>query len=498
MTARPFQALNILGVLILTVYGFLSFSLILDWPPPWPDESQFAEPAYTLSQTGHLQSSLVPGLGQHVYWQPPGYFIFLAVVIRIVGFDLIALRAASIILGGLILILVYMMTRHLSGSKGAALFAMCLLAINPHFVTYVKLVRMDGLSVFLQLAGVFLVVSGRSARSPARCVASGTLLAAAAFTHPLGIIGWIVGVLHIVLHDSLSRPARFRALSLFLAPSLVAGAAYMWYATLNQTQWQEQLFMQFRRKARPPWESLYNLILRYRTLPLFVLVAVWGITAWIKSRLWRRSAGYRTLGIAAGVALVAVSCTFELPYHVYLLPWLSIAIALAILEWRPRWNPIHRRMVFMMLVLVGVNLSGYSLFFIYRFHWSESPPPPYGEFYARVSEHLPFGAQTLLYGYPDGFWALRKERPDLRTYEGVVFNEDQRRQLSGKIDAAVIARVFDPVEDSLSLFADVSRILGSPLRGKGLTVSSVGSMVRYHPSAWIIRWEASGNTDGVK
>gem|GEM_PF-2528700 len=489
---------SVFGGLILAVYGFLSFSLILDWPPPWPDESQFAEPAHILSQTGHLQSSLMLGMEQHVYWQPPGYFMFLAAMMKVVAFDLIALRTISVILGGLILILVYLITRRLSGDRGIAFFAMCLLAINPHFVTYVKLVRMDGLTVLLQLGGVFVMLSGRSAQSPARCVTTGTLLAAATFTHPLGLIGWTACVLHILLHNPLSRAERFRAFCLFLVPTFVAGGAYLWYASLDQTQWREQLIMQFQRKSRPPWESLYNMIIRYRTLPFFVVLAAGGITAWAKLRLWRRSPGHRTLGMAAALALFAVSFTFELPYHVYLLPWVSIAIGLALQEWRHLWSPVHRRMVFIMLLLVGINLLAYSLFFIYRFHWCESPPPPYGIFYARVAEHLPCGAQTLLYGYPDGFWALRTLRPDLRVYEGVVFNEDQRRQLARSIDVALIARAFDPVEDSLSLFADVRRILGTPLQGKGVTISSVGSMVRYHPSAWIICCQVPLKREGAK
>jgi hypothetical protein len=483
---------SVSALLVLAAYGFLSLSLISDWPPAWPDESQFAEAARVLSQTGHLQSSLIPGMQEHVYWQPPVYFIFLAAMLRVVEFDLIALRAISIIIGALILILVYATTRRLSTNKGIAVFAMCLLAINPNFVTYIKLVRMDGLSVLLQLTGVLIMLTGRSSQSATRCVASGTLTAAAVLTHPLGIIGGTVCAVHILFSDTLSRAGRVRALGLLLLPFLVAGGAYAWYAARDFPQWREQMLMQFQRKTRSPCESLYNMIIRYRTLPLFALLAAWSIAAWVKSRLWRRSARHRTLGLAAGVALLAVSFTFELSYHVHLLPWLSIAMALAILEWLPRWNPVQRGAVFVMLALVGINLCSYSLYFIHWFHWGDSPPPSYETFYADVAEHIPRGAQTLLYGYPDGYWALLALRPDLQLREAVVFNEHQRHLLANSVTSAVIARAFDPVEDSLSLFSDVRRILGSPLQGEGVTVNSVGSMVRYHPSAWVITWEAPG------
>jgi hypothetical protein len=39
---------TILVCLILSLYAALSFSLLLDWPPPWPDESHFAEPAHVV------------------------------------------------------------------------------------------------------------------------------------------------------------------------------------------------------------------------------------------------------------------------------------------------------------------------------------------------------------------------------------------------------------------------------------------------------------------
>jgi 4-amino-4-deoxy-L-arabinose transferase-like glycosyltransferase len=483
------------NAMILVLYGLVSYLLIVVWPPPWPDEVFFAEPARVLSETGNLSSNVILGMQGHVYWQPPGFFLFLAVVIRVVGFDLVALRMVSIFLGGLILLVVYGIARRITPRWEVASLAMGLLAINPNFVTYIKLVRMDGLCVLLQMTALLLVLGGKT-QSRSRLFVVGALLAGAVMTHPLGAIGYFIVMYHLMHGSPLTLTRRWGDLCVMLIPLAVALVFYGLYVLQDLGAFESQMAMQFQRKVQTVWQSCCHFVVRYRSLPLFPVVVIAASIIWIRRRLWQSSAAHNTLAVGLCFATAIVAMTFILTYHVYLLPLASVALALTVEDiWRERSTPMMQGTI-ILLLLLAVNFIGHAGYLTNLYHRSSSAPLKCDELFMQVSAKLPQNSTVLLLGYPDGYWYLDKYRPDLMLSEGVAFSQKERLSLRSGCSHAVIGRAFEPRGDSIGLFADMKQLLLlDDIRDRYTILATFGESRMFFPSAWVIALKDSVSSD---
>jgi 4-amino-4-deoxy-L-arabinose transferase-like glycosyltransferase len=101
-------------LVVLTLVAALP--LLTKYPNPGGDEPGFIDPAATLATSGRLATSLyrdmLPGMTDHIYWQPPFYFIALAGWFRLVGVGLVQARLFSLGCGIGIVLLVYDLSRN--------------------------------------------------------------------------------------------------------------------------------------------------------------------------------------------------------------------------------------------------------------------------------------------------------------------------------------------------------------------------------------------------
>jgi hypothetical protein len=475
------------GALLVAVYLGSTVPLLQDWPPPWPDESHFAEPAAVLARTGTLHSEFIPAFSREILWQPPGYFHVLAAVIPVVGFDFAHLRMVSIVTGGLLCLVVWSLGMATGRRWGVALLAAGLLAVNPNFTTYIKLIRMDGLCMLLQAVGMLVLIRAQDVRrSWVVLPAAGMAFAAGILVHPLGVLGLSAGAIYILQLPAITRGERVRALGLLVIPTLCSLAYWFLFVVRDHGAFVEQMRMQFGRKSRPPWESIANCVQRYRSIPAFAFFVLVTIVTWVRGRLWRRSAAYAAVGGAAVLSTIVVALAFELQYHIFMLPWLSLCGALGIAD---AWDKAGRRgrmVVAGVVAAVLINLLAYPLVIYATLHTVDPVPEPAANVYERAGRVLPEGASVLLCGYPDGYWLLRERRPDLRLLGGIAFSPSDRSDLREAAEYAVVARSFDPLADSVALFRDLQTLLAVTPAAWDI-VAREGTLLRYHPSLWVLR-----------
>ncbi len=215
--------------LVLLVHICISASLFLHWPPPMADEEMFADASRMILEEGCLRSTLVIGLERHVYWQPPFYFLCSAAVILVGGFDLVALRLFSLLIGAAIIVLVYRLGKMLVEERYVRL-GVILLACNPHFVDYVRYARMDGLCVLLMLAALLVYEHTMITEEQKGYVVCGLLLGLAILTHPLGLIAVLVVFLHVWIFRNLGSTPLSKRFLFLISPivlCLLAWGAYI-------------------------------------------------------------------------------------------------------------------------------------------------------------------------------------------------------------------------------------------------------------------------------
>jgi 4-amino-4-deoxy-L-arabinose transferase-like glycosyltransferase len=170
---------------------------------PWVDEAWFTGPALDLATHGrfgtpvleptgsHLTlfkpGAVLSGINQHTYWIMPLYPLTLAAWGKLFGFSVFSMRVPSVFWGLLLLGSVWIMTRRLGGSEGAAALATAVLALEFGFVDAGSDGRMDMMSAALGFAGLTAYLSLRERGLVRAALVGHALCAAALFTHPNGM-----------------------------------------------------------------------------------------------------------------------------------------------------------------------------------------------------------------------------------------------------------------------------------------------------------------------
>jgi 4-amino-4-deoxy-L-arabinose transferase-like glycosyltransferase len=434
-------------ILVEVIYLIISFSLFLSWPLFWPDEVHFADVARTFSEHGYLGTDLIKGMETHVYWQPPLYFIVSAAVIAIGGFDIGVLRFLSILIGCGILLLIFLLGTRVMEDSLVPKVGMLLLALNPNFVDYVKLARMDGLCVFFLLLVVLLFVRWLQGGGIRTVLASGVFLALAVLTHVMGFIGAIGIVLYLFLFGRRPRIVRVKQLGIILLPLAVALGLWGVYVFQDPGSFLRQMEYQFLRKSPVSQFSWVHFIERYRTIPLFLPVLIAGTVY-----LWRRAVGEKSetlcfLTVMLLASFLIVGFSFELPYHLYYLPYGSLAISVLLTAALKSSRSVHKSGSFIAGGILMANFLMYFAYFNFTLHVVLPRETDYKEFTTQIANVLPLQTKVFLYGYPSAFWGLRPKHKGLSFVEGVFLDQEKAGDVITGVDYVIFTRAFDPRKD---------------------------------------------------
>ena len=194
------------------------------------NEALFADPAYRLIQRGCLCTTVIEstgfwlaGVDRHTYWILPFHPLVQSVWYRIFGFSLWTMRTLSIAAGALALGAWFVIVRRLAGVR-AALLAALLIGVDYRFVQASASGRMDMLCAALGTLAACVYVVMRERNLKAAVLAAHTLVAAACFTHPCGLLAF-AGLLAIMWWLDRAE-LKIGILALASVPYLLAGMLY--------------------------------------------------------------------------------------------------------------------------------------------------------------------------------------------------------------------------------------------------------------------------------
>ena len=481
------------SLFVLLLYFSFSFSLLLAWPPPMIDEGLFGSTAKTLLAEGHLGTSLVAGLEDYVYWQPPVYFFVLAGVISIGGYSLVALRIFSILLGGCALLLVFILGLRFA-HRAAARMGMLLLACDPKFVNSVKYARMDGLCVVLMLAALLVFVRPVFEDRRWNFLAAGFLCALAVFTHPLGVIAPLSLCAYIVTRTSIDWRERLRQVFLVLVPVIVGGILWGAYILQHTDSFVEQITYQLSRKDRPLVLTIANFIRQYRHFPFVLLLPLLGL--WFVVVKSVRQRGIATLvALFLGIAFLLVVPKFENPYHVYLAPIGAIASGMLLTGLWERKGRLPRFLGTSMWSATMLNAAAVFGYLFIQFHAQLGFNSTYDRFCDEVANRIPANAAVCAWGTPCVYWRLQEDRHDIKYLDAAFLDSAKANAVIQRSNYAVLTRAFNVSEDEAGMkkqresFKELSRRNGFRL----LPVALVGEKNSYEYSAEIFRVTKVGN-----
>ena len=260
----------------LVIYMGLAV-LLANVRPPQSDEGHFAEGAMELATTGRLitptWTEWLPTLNRHVYAAMPLYFVSLAAWFRVFGIGMLSMRYFSVLWGVALVFSYFVLVKKLSQGRRTAFIALALMALNYDLINLTT-ARYDGMAAALSAIGLAAYATLREHHLSLALFTANACMAAAAMTHPYGVLGF--GYL-LILFLSLDR-MRFRPSYLAVAaiPYIIALVGWGLYISQDVGIFKSQFFT----NAQPHKTSLLH--------PLSLLVSE------LHDRYWVLFAGMRS------------------------------------------------------------------------------------------------------------------------------------------------------------------------------------------------------------
>jgi 4-amino-4-deoxy-L-arabinose transferase-like glycosyltransferase len=420
-------------VLALTIaslawFAFFAKALLLKYPLVWPDEAFFANPAINLLHHGRMSTDLLdgtlPGIGQHTYWMPPLYFLYIASVFRFTGPGLVPLRLASTAAALAVLVLTYLLAVRSGLGRWLSLLPVSLVAIDVVFLRGALTGRMDMLTLFFILLSLWLATKSAA---PWNSFLTGIVCALAALTHPVGAVAPVAVVAWRLLQRETRMPRSFLPL---LIGILIPFLPWLAYILVDPQSFMGQFGAQLARKSARhaslsfPIYSFFNLIAEYAFKGRNLIDFIWVLPLWFvgmaglgDTELNLRpddSLARRSLLLLCGFQALTIAVILwgsETWYTVYVIPVTAIGLCHLLNNGRSVKSLGSERAVITAVVLVWISVVlcsnlqhasrlDYLQNVVYR---SETD---YSDWSSQISGKIPPGSKVLLSIIPDPYFGL--------------------------------------------------------------------------------------------
>ena len=232
-SGSQFRCIWLLFASIAVVFGACA-AITLFTKLPLRDEGVYGTFGWNLLLHGRMANPVLDasqphwaGVDRADFWSMPLHPVLQAAWYRLFGFSLTSDRSLSLLMGLAGLIAFFRIVRRICGDR-AALLASAFVTLDRNFVLSAAIGRPDMMSLAFALAAYDLYLSLRS-RNLSAAIALGSLCATLSFfTHPVGGVCGMVGLLYLALHyDRRSlRPVHGLLAALPLAAGAGAYAAY--------------------------------------------------------------------------------------------------------------------------------------------------------------------------------------------------------------------------------------------------------------------------------
>jgi hypothetical protein len=334
---------------------------------PSCDEAWFAGAAWSLAFRGSMGTPLLVGdrlglhgLAQRTYWIMPLHPVTLAGWYRLVGFSLFTSRLYSVLWGLIALWALWWIVRELTGKLSVSLFASALAGVDYAFLRGASDTRMDMMTLALGLLGLAAYLKWSQDRPRWAIFLSESFIVAGLFTHPNGMLAFLLLHAYILWKDR--HLITWRNCLLAITPYLVAGLGWGLYLWPHPEDLIAQMAYNSRGRGSllsKPWLIPGNgfksvlltsfgfgvawagPIVRLKAIILALYLISWISALAIPSL--RKSAGTRPLFFAALIVFLGLSAQISFngnDYVIYLIPWFAslLAISLDRVLQQPRWH----------------------------------------------------------------------------------------------------------------------------------------------------------------
>jgi hypothetical protein len=239
---------------VISVYALVTLPILLTFPPPWPDEVILYSPAAALARGQGMGTAVLtgflPGIDHYTYWQPPGYFFFLSLALRLVApaHHFVAMRLFSWLLGVVALWRGAAILKRLAVGPGPAFVSLAVLATQVSFIQAANVGRMEMLTLASTLAALNCYLAYREKRRWRSLAEAGFLAGLAMLCHPAGILVPAVMVAHEVAAPR-SGGKGVKEVLAFLGCVLVAFLPWFAYIAQAPGLFSTQMLAQSVRKS---------------------------------------------------------------------------------------------------------------------------------------------------------------------------------------------------------------------------------------------------------
>jgi len=470
-------------VACILLYLLISVSLFKVFPPPWPDEVIFAVPANSLFETGELRTPVVIGLEHHTFWMPPAYFVVLGSFFRVFGFSLEAMRAFSVLCGTTVLILTYLLCRQMKLSFPFLALAMVLVVVDPFFLRYSKMGRMDSFCLIWILSTLVTDLAWLETRKRGWSIVSVLCSVLAAASHPVGL----TAPAGLFLQRLVQRRREGIGLLSLMAPVIgvvILCMCLSFYWSHDLVAFQAQMQYQFTKKlGQWPIQSLVNWVTRYRSLPpvLFVTVSCLFYEAAKNAQVgWSRPSAAVT--IYAVIAFGIATTCFELFYPVYYVPLVAIIIACILADLIRGHSKLWSKLAAGAVGLALMNALLFDGYFLYLYLVKQRSETSITSFAREANNLIPPHSNVLLLGIPSLYWELARLREDLSFYDGIFVRKDQQEKLVKTIHVVIETRAFHSSDDQV--MANLINQWAQSFLNEGKALKRVGSIGHEKPFAY--------------
>jgi hypothetical protein len=434
---EPFNIWLMLIGIVTTAAIFVLYGLTRS-PVTWDDEVFFAEPARMLASSGSLSAPMffdIAGLNHYFFIQPPVYFLLMAGVYRVLGFNETVTRFGSAIPYIAGIGAVFFLARSLANRVGlnrllcsvAGLLAAFLLAFNEQSLEMARSARGDWLAVLLLFLG-WLCVS-KVAYAPTRRIiwvsAGFVLLLLAALTHPaLGgpAAGIIVAV--IFCHARLGISRRTALVGALASAGLVL-LPYGAWSLFHFYEWRSQLLHSIIAAGSGNYASFLstqvgNVAEVVKYAPAIVAVLLLGLAVFP----WRMSPD--AAGALIGAGVVAAASTDNYVGFLFLISMVPTVVGIVLFSTKVRKS--YRRLTVALVLLALLNGFAFPVLRAYQIHqfYRQRDPMLVTK---NIERFVPPGAHLM--GIPGVYFAAISDKAEFREFQvlyGVRWGETANLQ----------------------------------------------------------------------
>ncbi len=486
------------GVLVL--YALVTLPMLRTFPPIWPDEVDFYSAANSLARGEGMGTPVLagflPGIDRYTYWQPPGYFLLLSLVLRFAppSHHFVALRLLSWFLGAVVLLLGADILRRLTKNWLWGLAALAVLATQVSFIQVANVGRMEMLTLACIWAAVDAYLAYRQKGRRHLLAVASFFAGLALLSHSAGIVAGLVMVVHEIASPAVSplpdedlggRRKRWKDAGIFAGCAGAPLVAWAFYILRAPSFFSAQMSGQATRKSLSLGTVISSRgILHWLELPFGNSASPVGVQ-WAGYWPWHVGeaaivelivlgaglAGLMALGrrrseasILGALALAGYGVNLLMPefwYAVYL-----VAPSCLLLGWALADSP---RGLARALALGAVMTAGaWNYAQVKRLWWvSRDTLPAERLYFSSLSRMIPAHSTILLAAIPDPYFALREQNKSYRLLEfvpeEVPVDQTQANRILNRVDYVVGSDCCRPayLEDYLLAHGKVVASFGS-------------------------------------